>query len=151
MEFQFGFNTEYNQFYIADKASPKDTDNINFWTTEAYDNRMAIGDGILGIGTECYGYVRGQLNVLNAQINLINYSLYDHVVEGGIKLKSSILQILNCPYSTLEVEVKLSPDSYRVRVYSSNLNKVKEGKDYYKIEIWPDSNISSKVLKKYTG
>jgi hypothetical protein len=52
------------------------------------------------------------------------------------------------------LEVKVKPGKYRVRIYSSNLaggdmDEV-EGKDYYKIEIWPDENMERKVLKRYS-
>jgi hypothetical protein len=75
---------------------------------------------------------------------------YDHIVEGGLALKSGILEILDCPSLSIELKIKIKPGFYRMRVYSSNLNSVigDEGEDYYKIEIWPDT-MERKVLKRY--
>lgn len=58
---------------------------------------------------------------------------------------------MDCPNSSVELEVKVKPGNYRVRVYSSNLDTVidDDGDDYYKIEMWPDDNMERKVLKKY--
>ena len=62
---QLDFWTTHHQFYIADKSSPFRTDSDDFWTTQATDDRLAIEEGLLGIGTECYGPVKGDLQVLD--------------------------------------------------------------------------------------
>lgn len=110
-------------------------------------------NGIVGVGTECYGPVKAEICILDAADNQIDYDSYDHIVEGGIILKSGTLQVLDCPNSETHLEINLSPGAYRIRVYSSNLSTVfdDEGDDFYKIEIWPgDGNMERKVLKKYT-
>ena len=151
MKYKFNFYTQYHQFYLCDKTSLKNTDSNDFWTTEATDDRMAIKSDIIGVGTECYGTIRGELNVLDSVNNQFDTSKFDHIVEGGVEIKSGILQILDCPNSNVELEVKIKPGTYRIRVYSSNLSSVigDEGDDYYKIEIWPNRNMARKVLKKY--
>lgn len=85
-----------------------------------------------------------------------DYNKYDHIVEGGINILSGELQILDCPNNHLELSLKVAPGKYRVRVYSSNLESVKEtdlpndsDKDYYRIEIWPSEEMERKVLKQY--
>lgn len=127
------------------------TDSDDFWTTQAHYDRLAIEKGILGIGTECYGLLKGELDVLDSINNQIDTTQFDHIVEGGIEIKSGILQVLDCPNSNIELEVKLKPSRYRIRVYSSHLDNSngKEENDYYKIEIWPDENMNRKVLKQY--
>jgi hypothetical protein len=81
----------------------------------------------------------------------VDYSQYDHIVEGGLNINSGILQVLDCPNSHVELEVKVTPGSYRVRIYSSNLASVEgdAGDDYYLIEIWPDIYQVRTVLKQY--
>ena len=153
MKYRLDFHTEYNQFYISDKTSVRATGSINFWTTAAYKDRLAKEEGILGVGTQSYGHIKGELDILNAANNKLDTNQYDHIVEGGIKVVSGVLQVLNCPISEIELEIKLKPGTYRVRVYSSNLTNVDidedEGNDQYKIEIWPDTNMERKVLKRY--
>jgi len=149
--YEFKFYTEYHQFYICDKISSGNTGSEDFWTEEANNDRLAMEDGILGIGTECYGHVNGELDLLDSANNKIDTSKYDHIVEGGLELKSGTVQILDCTSSTIIFETKVNPGIYRVRVYSSNLKSVidDDGDDYYKIEIWPDSTMERKVLKRY--
>jgi len=147
------FYTAYNQFYICDKESLRETGSESFWTTDAYEDRLAEGDGILGIGTQSYGHIRSGLIIEERAANIPANNPYDHIVEGGLNITSGFLEILDCPNSHVEFEVKLKPGKYRVRVYSSNLKNANidenEGGDYYKIEIWPDTDMKRKVLKRY--
>src|ERR1700761_3586262 len=101
MKYPFDFYTQYCQFYLNDQESPRETDSKNFWTAEAYDDRLAIGNGILGVGTECYGPVKGELKVLEAENKDFNLNDYDHIVEGGLEISSGTLTILDCPNSAI--------------------------------------------------
>lgn len=152
MSFSLDFYTSHNQFYIFDKASGGNTDSDRFWTEEAYNDRLAIEDGILGIGTECYGPIKGEVVILSARNEQIDFDLYDHIVEGGIEIKSGTIQILDCPSSEVHLELSVKPDFYRARIYSINLASVDgdEGEDSYKIEIWPASEMERKVLKRFS-
>ncbi|MET7001560.1 hypothetical protein [Chitinophaga defluvii] len=151
MNHKLDFYTQYHQLYIGDKESPQGTDDGNFWTEDATDSRLAIGEGILGIGLECYGPFKGELVLLDKKRNGVEYSQYDHIVEGGLNVRSGILQVLDCPNLNVELELKLNPGIYRVRVYSLNLNSVEgdAGNDYYIIEVWPDTHTERTVLKQY--
>jgi len=153
MIYKINFYTQYKQFYICDKLSSSDTDSDNFWTEEAHKDRLAIEDGILGIGTECYGPVNLEIIVLSSPNNTFKISSYDHIVEGGLELESGMLQIADCPNFNKEFEVNLKPGKYRIRVYSGNLASVLGNKedDFYKIEIWPSDIMERKVLKRYKG
>ncbi|WP_417369412.1 hypothetical protein [Flavobacterium beibuense] len=152
----FNFYTEYHQFYLEDKEAKGDTGSPNFWTDEAFEARFATEQGIIAVGTYCYGNVKGEITVLQNPVKDIDYSLYDHVVEGGIDISSGELLIMDCPTSTVELTIKVTPGKYRVRVYGSNFKSVAEtdlanesDNDYYKIEIWPDDDMERKVLKQF--
>jgi hypothetical protein len=129
------FYTSYNQFYIYDKNSEGNTGSVSFWNNVAHNDRLAIEEGILGVGTECYGPVRGELQIIEAANNEINLNDYDHIVEAGIRITSGTIQVLDCPDSNVEFEINVKPGSYRVRIYSSNLVSVvgDEGDDFYRI------------------
>lgn len=152
MKYPLDFYTTHNQFYIYDKDSPGDTASDNFWTAEAFDDRLAIENGILGVGLECYGQVKAEVEILNRFNENIILADYDHVVEGGIIIKSGFIQILDCPDSSVQLELPVEPGAYRVRIYSSNLASVDgdNGDDFYRIEIWPDSDLKRTVLKRYS-
>ena len=152
MQYPLNFYTSHCQFYIADKDSDRETGSDNFWTKDAFNDRLAIEDGILGVGIECYGPVKGELHLLSEPGNYIDMDQFDHIVEAGLDIRSGVIQILDCPTSTVELEVNVIPGRYRVRVYSSNLASVDgdEGDDFYMIEIWPGSATERKVLKRYS-
>lgn len=151
MYFSLDFYTSHHQFYLCDKASSGNTGSDGFWTEDAYNDRLAIEDGILGVGTECYGPIKGEVIILTEKKELIDFDLYDHIVEGGIEIKSGTIQILDCPSSEIQLELSVKPGFYRTRIYSINLASVDgdEGEDFYKIEIWPDLEMDRKVLKRY--
>ncbi|HMH34414.1 MAG TPA: hypothetical protein VK543_15360 [Puia sp.] len=149
--YKLDFYTQYRQFFVADQTSTKNTSANDFWTEEAHEDRLGLGMGILGVGIECYGQVRGELDILDTCITKIDSSLFDHIVEGGLNVESGVIQVLDCPNFNVELEVKVKPGNYRARVYSSKLNTVHgdEGEDYYRIEIWPDEDMNRKVIKKF--
>lgn len=154
----FKFSTAYNQFYIEDKECKGSTGSPYFWTEEAFKERLALENGVIGVATQSYGNIKGEIEVLDKAPLTINYDKYDHVVEAGINLESGEVQILDCPNSHLEAVLNVKPGTYRMRVYSSNLNSVKQpdtpnktDNDYYRIEIWPSDEMERKVLKQYTN
>lgn len=156
MKHKFDFYTAYHQFYINDSESTRETDSKDFWNEESGKQRLAIGEGILGILTKSYGHIKGKLEILDKEREIDSLDLYDHVVEAGIEIKSGILQILDCPNSEVEMEVKVVPGFYKIRVYSRNLDILEnedeeEGNDFYNIEIWKDKNLGlrKRVLKEY--
>lgn len=156
MKKDFKFHTEYNQFYIEDKGVTNDTESPNFWNEEAFGERMALMNGVIGVGTQSYGNIKGEIEVLKNPNIDIDYSKYDHIVEGGINIQSGELHILDCPNSNLELSLKVEPGKYKVRIYSCNLASVKEkdlahdtDNDYYRIELWKSDEINRKVLKQY--
>jgi len=153
MNHALDFYTAYHQFYISDKESIGNTASSKFWTDDSFNDRLAIEDGVLGVGTECYGPVKGELMVLDACPNDCNFDEYDHIVEAGIEIKSGVLHIVDCPTSNIQLEINVNPGTYRARIYSSNLISVEddEGDDFYKIELWPDSIIERRVLKRYSN
>lgn len=154
----FKFYTEYRQFYLEDSVDENkgNVDSPNFWTEESFNERLAFEKGIIGVGTQSYGNIKGEIALLKTPNINVDYSKYDHIVEGSITLQSGELQVSNCPDRNIEASLKVNPGKYRVRVYSSNLASVKESdlahdtdNDYYLVELWPSEEMGRKVLKQY--
>ncbi|PSR55720.1 hypothetical protein AHMF7605_20535 [Adhaeribacter arboris] len=122
-----------------------------FWHEEAHRIRLAKEIGVLGVRTECYGPVKGEIDFLIKAPNNVDFTKFDHVVEGDLNVTSGILQIQDCPNGTVEFEKQITPENYRIRVYSSNLASVEgdEGNDFYRIEVWGSNPLGSKLLKEY--
>lgn len=82
------------------------THSEKFWTDSANEDRLAIEDSILGVATESYGHIRGELTLLNNANDDVDLGLFDYVVEAGLDVKSGVIQILDCPNSIVELEIK---------------------------------------------
>jgi len=154
-EYEFDFNTQYNTFYLSsdegDASLSEQLDN----SKKSLKERLVKAENLLVISTHAYGHIRGTLYFLDSINNNINLSLYDHIVESGLKAESGEFQILSCPTFSIEFKTKMKSGTYRVRVYSSGLRfydtDEEEGVDRYKIEIWPDTYMETIVLKQYDG
>lgn len=156
MKYLFNFYTSYNQFYFFDKGSNGDTGSDNFWTEKAFSDRLALEDGVVGVRTESWGDIKGELEILEKRPEDVDYRGSDHVIEGGIDIQSGELQIINCPDNDLVLSLKVNPGKYTIRVYGSNFDTVEEtdmindaDNDYYRIEIWKSDDLERRVLKQY--
>ncbi len=152
MKFDLKFTTQYGQFYLNDKNSEGNTDSEKFWTNKAFEDKLAVEDGILGISimndeekAEC------EFEILTSKNLLDNFSDFDHVVEASLKIESGILQILDCPNSKVVMETEIENGEYRVRVYSINLKSAydQNPRDSYRIEMWKEQFGERNVLKKF--
>ncbi len=149
MKNKLKFDTGHNQFYLtSDDMENLTSDAISH---QAFDDRLGMVPNTTVVYTECYGPVKGELTIIESPPVSSNFSSYDHVVEGALSIGSGILKVVDCPFNTTELELKVNPGNYRVRVYSSNLASVvgDEGNDYYKIEMWPSDDMERRVLKRY--
>ena len=152
MKLNLKFVTDYRQFYLNDKNANGNTGSENFWSESAFADKLAIEDGVLGIGIENdEGKVECEFEILNSKSLIDNFSDFDHVVEASLKIHSGILQIIDCPHSEVEMETEIENGEYRVRVYSINLKTAYEENpsDTYKIEMWKEAYSDRKVLKRF--
>ncbi|MFI5172249.1 MAG: hypothetical protein ACHQFW_07650 [Chitinophagales bacterium] len=145
------FTTDYGQFYLCDKNSAQATDSADFWTAQASADKLAVEEGILGVGIgKQYGTVKCELEILQSKNHDVNFASFDHIVEASIKIESGILQVMDCPDSLIKFETKIDVGEYRVRVYSSNLVSCydENPNDIYRIEIWQEAFSDRIVMKR---
>lgn len=152
-KYNLDFFTTHNQFYLCDSAFTGTTGDTTFWNSDAQNARLGTTEDIIGIKTASYGHVKAELNVLNTADPEKDFSRYDHVVEGSVKLSSGIMEILNFPDTKIILKAIVTPARYRVRIYSYSIKNVNpeadEGTDHYKITLWPGEDRERKVLKAY--
>jgi hypothetical protein len=154
MKFELKFTTDYGQFYIKDKNATGNTGSEIFWTDQAYADKLAVDDGILGVAiSKDAGKVECEFEILNSKSLISDFGEFDHVVEAGMKIHSKIIQIVDCPNSEIEIENEIENGDYKVRVYSKNLESAYDEipKDSYKIEMWKEVYSERNVLKRYVG
>lgn len=152
-KYNLDFFTTHNQFYLCDSAFTGTTGDTAFWNSDAQNARLGTTEDIIGIKIASYGHVRAELNVLNTADTEKDFSRYDHVVEGSVKLSSGIVEILNFPDTKIILKAIVTPARYRVRIYSYAVKNVNpdedEGSDHYKITLWPAEGKERTVLKAY--
>lgn len=154
MKYNLNFITDYGQFYVADKNSEGDTANESFWSNQAFADKLAVEKGILGVSiANEEGVVKVEIEILEFKSTISDFNNFDHVVEASIEIKSGILQIVDCPFTQVELETQIEVGTYRVRVYSKNLLSAydENPNDSYKIEIWKENYLERNVLKRFLG
>jgi hypothetical protein len=148
-KYSLHFSTEYYQFYLLDEATKSQTDDADFWNSEAEKLRLAVLDGLLGVTIATYGQVNGELIVLQETPPV--QSNADHVVEASLELGSGRLLIKNCTSYTTQLELDLDKGAYRIRISSQKLGTVTgdDGDDFYSIEIWKEIFSQPALLKAW--
>jgi hypothetical protein len=145
----------HHQFYVQDSEPSGSSDDSTFWTKEACKNRLAIGDGLIGIGTGTYDFVKVRVEQHDAEPP-VDLDQWDHVTESGLQIRTKFVLIMGClSQSGLFFQVK--PGHYRVRACHANLaeseqevpNDWKGGfQDWYLIQFWPSKPLRAKILKR---
>jgi len=151
--FRLQFITSHLQFYISDKNSPFVSDSNHFWTDEASSAKLALEEGLLGIGIFSYDNANIELRLLDAA-PVIDLSASDHVVEGSVALPSGVLCISSCDDAVTYLETEVIPGIHRARISSKNLDSIKDeyesSDDFYLVEMWPENAARNRsVLKAY--
>ncbi len=144
----------HHQFYVQDSQPAGDTGADTFWTEDAYHRRLAIAEGILGIGTGSYDFVKVRVEHHLNEPDL-NLDDWDHVTECGLDVRTGRVLINGClSPSGLYFDVK--PGFYRVRVCHANLAQSEMEatenwtgpEDWYLVQFWLAVASDVKVLKQ---
>ena len=146
----------HSQFYVQDGVlKPGGICEATFWTKDASDRRLAVGNGILGIGTGTYDFVKVRVEHYKV-IPLIDLSQWDHVTEASLEVKTGLILIVGClSQSGLFFEVQ--PAHYCVRACHANLAQSEhevplgwtgEFGDWYLVQFWPSEPSEPRVLKQ---
>lgn len=161
----FSLYADHYQFYIGDVASDADTSSPDFWCDEAFARRLAVGPGLIAVGTEVYGTVPVSLEV-RSRAPGAHLEPWDHVVETSLSVPSGQIAIDGClnyvpkdlphiGYRSPLIEVR--PGIYRVRIYFGNLASVhveethygeeEVSDEHYRVVLWPASSGKPAVLR----
>ena len=145
----------HHQFYVQDSEPRGSADDPSFWTQEASDNRLAVGDGLLAVGTGTYGFGKVRVEEHNAKPK-VSLAQWDHVTECGLEVESRFVLIMGC-LSQSGLFFCVKPGHYRVRACHANLTESEqevpsnwEGdfRDWYLVQFWPSKRLKHRVLKQ---
>ena len=136
--YKFDLFADYFQFYLKDEGA--DGDLSENWTPEAVDRLLALGHGIIGIGT-----VRNMIVPVTVEIHDTEpdetLDEWDLTNECSIEISSGKLVVAGCTdYLPDAARIELSPGHYRVRIFYDGLKTLSadglDGEDHYKVVLW---------------
>jgi hypothetical protein len=134
---------DYYQFYVADTANTCDTSVI--WDDpQASERQIAIGEGLVAVGTKRYGFVPVNIECYPFEPKLDPEGI-DRINECGIAVTKS-LGVGNYISVSPLAEVPLSPGTYAVRILYSFQDQVTDdqtGNDRYTVQLWPATELPS--------
>jgi len=141
----------HRQFYVQDSQSVGDTGNPSFWSDKACHDRLALAEGILGIGTGSYDFVTVRAEMLSARPP-VDLGEWDHVTEGGLQVRSGLILLYGC-LSDSGLFFRVQPGPYRVRCCYANLaasvDSTGNAGDWYLVQFWPSRPSAPRVLKRW--
>src|SRR5262245_36860637 len=108
----------HTQFYVQDSEPLGDTGDRSFWSDQACRDHLALADGILGIGTASYGFVRVEVELHDSEPPL-DPNRWDHVTEAGLDVDSGTLVVIGCAVTDGD-DFEVEPGHYRVRCCHAN-------------------------------
>lgn len=145
----FEIFADYFQFYIQDEPAKGDLGDS--WDQEAVDRLLAITDGTIGVGTVRNTTVPVDIEVSDCEPHE-PLDRWDQVNECSIDITSGRLVVAGCTdYFPDAARIVVPPGTYVARIYYADLDSLSEdgleGKDYYRIQLWPGHSSTLRVIK----
>src|SRR5579863_3707990 len=113
---------DYYQFYLQDE--PANGDLSTAWTNEAVARLLAVGPGVVGVGTVRNTNVPVTVSILGAEPP-VELGAFDHVVECSLSVESGRIVVAGCTdYFPDALRIEAPPGMYRVRVGYSALDSL---------------------------
>lgn len=141
----------HHQFYIQDSEPLGTSDDPEFWTDQACDDRLAVAEGLLGIGTGSYDLVVVRVQQHSSEPSL-DLSDWDHVTEASLAVRTPFVLVLGC-LAPSGLFFRVLPGHDRARCCQANLatsvESTGEAGDWYLVQFWPAPYSGPRVLKRW--
>jgi hypothetical protein len=149
MKYSFNLFADYHQFHLQDEAAPGNLSEA--WTPDAFDRRLALAEGIIGVGTARNVDVPVEIEIC-AQAPAEDFAGWDRVNECSINFTVGRAVITGCTdYLPDAARIELAPGMYRARVYYGGLDTLSpnslDGEDHYRVALWPSPEGPTVQLK----
>jgi hypothetical protein len=115
----------YNQFYVADDETGSVVGESTFWSKSAYDSRVAIGPGVVGVRTSSAVFVPVSIGVSEREA----VSSAPYVVEAPLRITKGIVRVFGCPDHDPGIAVRVTPGDYTIRVEYSRV--IEDGSEWW--------------------
>lgn len=146
--FEFTLFADYFQFCLQDESSKGDLSESG--TPEAVQRLLATAPGAIEVGTVRNMNVPVTVEIVqNPPLDESND--WDQINECSIDVPSGRLVVAGCTdYFPDAARIELPPRTYRARIYYGKLSQLSpdglEGKDSYKIVLWPGTAEPARVI-----
>jgi hypothetical protein len=141
---------DYFQFYVED-VNPEDTTEHIWDDKKTIEIGLALGKGIIAVGTERNFTVPFSLEIHDSEPE-DDFSAWDKINECSIDIPSGIIVISGCTdYRPDSARVQVNPGLYRARIYYGGLDTITDfdkGEDHYKMVLWMAPYSSLRILKE---
>ena len=144
----------HHQFYVQDSKPFGDTGDPTFWTQQSVEDHVATVEGVVGIGTGSYDFVRVFVKQYNEK-PACDLQNWDHVTEASLFIAGGLLLVHGC-LDDSGVYFGVKPGHYRVRCNHANLANAEnpedkdEADDWYFVQFWAAEKQPSIVLKRWS-
>jgi hypothetical protein len=149
-QYQYQLFADYFQFYVEDE-NPEDTTEHIWDAKRTVEVGLALGKGIIAVGTERNFTVPVSLEIHDSEPD-DDFSMWDRVNECSIDVPSGTLVIFGCTdYRPDAARVQVDPQCYRARIYYGGLDTVTDfdkGNDTYKVALWIAPFSEMRILKE---
>ncbi|MGC4122700.1 MAG: hypothetical protein QM765_50640 [Myxococcales bacterium] len=137
---------DYHQFHLRD--GEKFGDISDGWTAQATEDRVAVADHVVGIGTVSDGDVLVTVEVLDAQPEL-DLAKAEHATEASLRIESGALAVLGCTDEYAKARrIKVANGWWRIRTLLGGLGKARETA---RILMWKEARARApKVLQRWS-
>jgi hypothetical protein len=137
--YELNLFADYCQFYLQDE--PASGDLSEAWSQEAVDRLLAVGQGVVGVGTMSADLVPVSIELL--EVSPPNDSAsFNQVNECTLVVAQGPLVAAGCTdYFPDAVRIPAQPGTYRVRVSYA------VGPERYRLQLWPAPAIEPLVVK----
>ncbi|MDP9900671.1 hypothetical protein [Variovorax ginsengisoli] len=148
--FEYDVFADYFQFYLQDESAESNLGAC--WTDEAVERLLVVAPpGTIGIGTVRNMSVPVAVEVAGAQPDP-DFESWDYVAECALEVPSGRIVIAGCTdYFPDAPRIDVEPGSYRVRISYGALDSVSEdgleGRDHYRLQLWPAPSTGLRILK----
>ena len=149
-KFEYRIFADYYQFYLQDELSQGDLSEN--WTEETVERMLALGSGVVGIGT-----LRNSIVPVTVELHDLEpvkeYEQWDQVAECTIEVPSGNIVIARCSdYFPDAARIEVSPGTYRARILYGSLSprsNSTDGEEFiYVIQLWAGSAIDANIHKR---
>ncbi len=122
-QYQYQLFADYFQFYVEDE-NPEDTTEYIWDDKKPVEIGLALGKGIIAVGTERNFTVPVSLEIHDSEPD-DDFSRWNRVNECSNDVPSGTLVIFGCTdYRPDAARVQVDPQCYRARIYYGGLDTV---------------------------